>query len=67
MGYRGLQMGTGVLGLAVAIVLCLAAGAVGSTATADAIPTWYATLRKPSFNGPVSRWWRSSCSGRRFW
>lgn len=30
MGYRGLQMGKGVLRLAVAIVLCRTAGAVGS-------------------------------------
>ncbi len=45
-------MGKGVRGLVVAIVVCLAAGAVGGIATADAIPTWYATLRKPSFNPP---------------
>jgi tryptophan-rich sensory protein len=46
------MMGRQVLGLAVAVLVCLAAGAAGSIATADAIPTWYATLRKPAFNPP---------------
>ncbi len=34
------------------IALCLAAGALGAAVTAPAIPTWYATLAKPSFNPP---------------
>jgi tryptophan-rich sensory protein len=34
------------------IVLCLAVGGVGSYATLPEIPTWYATLAKPSFNPP---------------
>ena len=38
--------------LVVSIVACLAAGAIGSIFTRDAIPTWYATLEKPSFNPP---------------
>jgi tryptophan-rich sensory protein len=46
------MMGRQVLGLAVAVLACLAAGAAGSIATADAIPTWYATLQKPAFNPP---------------
>lgn len=32
--------------------LSLAAGGIGSFSTMDAIPTWYATLTKPSFNPP---------------
>lgn len=35
-----------------AIVICQAAGVVGSLFTLSAIPTWYATLVKPSFNPP---------------
>jgi translocator protein len=38
--------------LAVAIILCLLAGAIGSIFTSKSIPTWYATLKKPSFNPP---------------
>ena len=38
--------------LAVALAACLAAGAIGSVATVDAIPTWYAALRKPAWNPP---------------
>jgi len=34
------------------ILLCLAVGFIGAFATAPAIPTWYATLSKPSFNPP---------------
>ena len=41
-----------ILRLVISIVICLAAGAVGSIFTADAIPGWYATLNKPSFNPP---------------
>jgi len=38
--------------LVISIVACLAAGAIGSVFTRSAIPTWYATLEKPSFNPP---------------
>jgi tryptophan-rich sensory protein len=34
------------------ILACLSAGAVGSFFTGPAIPTWYASLTKPSFNPP---------------
>lgn len=40
------------IALAVFLVLCLAAGWIGSLATMPAIPTWYAGLEKPSFNPP---------------
>jgi len=36
----------------VCIFLCLSAGGTGSVFTAPAIPTWYATLVKPSFSPP---------------
>jgi benzodiazapine receptor len=38
--------------LVVSVVACLAAGAIGSMFTQQAIPTWYATLEKPAFNPP---------------
>jgi benzodiazapine receptor len=38
--------------LVVSIVASLAAGAIGSIFTQQAIPTWYATLEKPAFNPP---------------
>jgi benzodiazapine receptor len=38
--------------LVVSIIACLAAGAIGSIFTRQAIPTWYATLEKPVFNPP---------------
>jgi benzodiazapine receptor len=38
--------------LVVSIIACLAAGAIGSIFTSQAIPTWYATLEKPVFNPP---------------
>ena len=34
------------------IAVCLSAGAVGTIFTISAIPTWYATLIKPSFSPP---------------
>jgi translocator protein len=34
------------------ILLCQAAGAFGAVFTAKAIPTWYAKLKRPSFNPP---------------
>lgn len=41
-----------ILRLAISIAICLAAGAIGSVFTADAIPGWYAGLNKPPFNPP---------------
>ena len=41
-----------ILKLVVSIVTCLGAGAIGSIFTRSAIPTWYATLEKPSFTPP---------------
>ncbi|MBM4446755.1 MAG: tryptophan-rich sensory protein [Chloroflexi bacterium] len=38
--------------LVACIVACLAAGAIGSIFTREAIPNWYATLEKPAFNPP---------------
>lgn len=38
--------------LAIAIVLCLLAGLVGSIFTAPAIGSWYAGIEKPLFNPP---------------
>ncbi len=34
------------------ILLTLVVGAIGGLSTADAIPTWFTTLNKPSFNPP---------------
>ncbi len=39
-------------GLAVFVILCLAAGGLGSLATIPNIPTWYAGLDKPFFTPP---------------
>ncbi len=38
--------------LLISTVGCLAIGFLGSIATTPAIPTWYSTLNKPSFNPP---------------
>ena len=38
--------------LIISILLCLFAGFIGSFFTTTAIPTWYATLQKPSFAPP---------------
>ena len=38
--------------LAVSILLCQAAGLLGTVFTIKSIPTWYATLRMPSFQPP---------------
>lgn len=38
--------------LAGLIILCLVTGFIGSLASMDAIPTWYATINKPSWNPP---------------
>ena len=41
-----------ILKLVVSIILCQLAGFLGSLFTTPAIPTWYATLRKPFFAPP---------------
>jgi tryptophan-rich sensory protein len=41
-----------ILKLVVSIILCQLAGFLGSLFTTPAIPTWYATLRKPFFTPP---------------
>lgn len=38
--------------LIISVLICLSAGFIGSTFTTPSIPTWYATLNKPSFNPP---------------
>lgn len=40
------------LKLILSIVICQAAGLIGTIFTMDSIPTWYASLNKPSFNPP---------------
>jgi len=35
-----------------AIIICQLAGVIGSIFTIQSIPTWYATLTKPSFSPP---------------
>jgi translocator protein len=44
--------GIEILKLAISIIICLAAGFIGSIFTNRSIPTWYAALKKPSFNPP---------------
>ena len=41
-----------VLKLLASIVLCQLAGLIGSFATVPSIPTWYESLKKPSFSPP---------------
>jgi tryptophan-rich sensory protein len=41
-----------VVKLVVSLVACQFAGAIGAIFTTPAIPTWYATLEKPSFSPP---------------
>lgn len=40
------------LKLAIAILICLLAGFIGSVFTSKSVSTWYTTLKKPSFNPP---------------
>lgn len=44
-----LRMTLGLIGF---VVLCLAAGGIGSIFTAQSVGDWYVALRKPSFNPP---------------
>ena len=41
-----------IIKLLVSIAVCQCAGLIGSVFTMSAIPTWYATLQKPSFTPP---------------
>jgi translocator protein len=41
-----------ILKLIMSVGVSLMAGAIGSTATRDAVPNWYAGLNKPFFNPP---------------
>lgn len=41
-----------IIKLGVSIIVCQAAGFIGSIFTTPAIPTWYASLKKPAFNPP---------------
>lgn len=41
-----------IIKLIVSIIVCQAAGGVGSLFTTSSIPTWYASLKKPSFSPP---------------
>ena len=41
-----------VLGIAIAVIVCELVGVVGAIFTAPVIPTWYASLVKPSFTPP---------------
>jgi tryptophan-rich sensory protein len=56
--------------LVVILVICFAAAGLGSVATTANIPTWYASLAKPSWNppdwlfGPVWTAWQNSLHGR---
>jgi len=43
-----------ILKLIASIMICQLAGFIGSLFTTPAIPTWYKTLTKPSFNPPNS-------------
>jgi benzodiazapine receptor len=43
---------TNILKLVASIILCQLAGLIGSLATVPSIPTWYESLKKPSFNPP---------------
>jgi len=43
---------TDILRLVASVILCQIAGFLGSLFTTPAIPTWYATLRKPFFTPP---------------
>lgn len=38
--------------LVISIIICQMAGVIGSVFTTPSIPTWYATLKKPSFTPP---------------
>jgi benzodiazapine receptor len=44
--------GPDILKLVLSIVICQAAGFLGSLATTPSIATWYKTITKPSFNPP---------------
>ena len=41
-----------IIKLIISLVICQLAGVIGSFFNINSIPTWYATLNKPSFNPP---------------
>jgi len=43
---------SGILRLVASIIICQLAGFIGSIFTRSSIPTWYASLEKPSFTPP---------------
>ena len=47
-----MSKGIKILRLVVSVLVCQAAGVVGSLFTSPSIPTWYASLQKPNFNPP---------------
>ncbi len=53
MGYTGLMKRNDVLALVLSIGVCLFAGIFGSIFTASEIPTWFATLAKPTWSPPA--------------
>ncbi|MFH1639589.1 MAG: TspO/MBR family protein [Chloroflexota bacterium] len=42
----------GIIRFVIGIIVCEGAGIIGSIFTTSAIPTWYATLKKPVFSPP---------------
>jgi len=46
------ELGWGILGLIVWLLLCLAAGFIAAWVTRPAIPKWYVTLRRPWYTPP---------------
>lgn len=48
MAYRGIQYRK----LVISILMCQAAGLLGSLSTVDAVQSWYVTLEKPFFSPP---------------
>ena len=46
--------GTDIIKLIISIVACEGAGGIGAIFTKNAIPTWYASLKKPAFTPPNS-------------
>ena len=45
---------TNIIRLIVSIIACEGAGGIGAVFTTPAIPTWYASLKKPAFTPPNS-------------
>ena len=47
-----MKKGIDIVKLAISIVVCQVTGFIGSVFTLPSIPTWYTTLKKPSFTPP---------------